>query len=63
MSRSCCSLSARHVVGELQNNAGEYIVTTISGEYAVYADSQSLGSVDTGGNFAILLLEPDTYTH
>ena len=43
----------------LQNNAGEYIVATRDGGYAVYVDSQSLGSHTTGGNFAIMMLGPD----
>lgn len=44
---------------KLQNNAGEYIVTTKNGEYAVYVDSQTYGSSSTGGNFAIILLNSD----
>lgn len=42
-----------------KNNAGEYIVTTKAGKYAVYVDSQSYGSDETGGNFAIILLASD----
>jgi hypothetical protein len=41
------------------NDAGEYIVTTRPGEYAVYIDSSSWGSPTTGGNFAIMLLGAD----
>ena len=43
----------------MQNNAGEYIVTLRSGKYAVFANSQTWGSLETGGNFAIILLAPD----
>ena len=46
---------------KLKDNAGEYIVTTRSGEYAVYVDSQTYGSPSTGGNFAIMLLGADTH--
>ena len=42
-----------------RDDAGEYIVTTRSGEYAVYIDAQSWGSPSTGGNFAIMLLNAD----
>ena len=56
MSRSCCSLSARHVVGELQNNAGENILRTRSGNLVVLVDSQTYGSGSTGGNFALIKL-------
>ena len=43
----------------LQNNAGEYIVALRDGErFAVYVDAQSWGPSSTGGNFAILMLEP-----
>ena len=42
-----------------KDDAGEYIVTTRSGEYAVYVDSQTWGSPSTGGNFAIMLLGAD----
>jgi hypothetical protein len=43
----------------MKDDAGEYIVTTRSGEYAVYIDAQSWGSPSTGGNFAIMLLNAD----
>ena len=43
----------------LQNNAGEYIVATRDGGYAVYVDSQSWGPGSTGGNFAIMMLGKD----
>jgi hypothetical protein len=43
-----------------KDDAGEYIITTRSGDYAVYIDSQTWGSPSTGGNFAIMLLEADT---
>ena len=43
----------------LQNNAGEYIVATRDGGYAVYVDSQSWGPGSTGGNFAIMMLGED----
>lgn len=46
----------------LQNNAGEYIVATHDGGYAVYVDSQSFGSPSTGGNFAIMMLGADDLT-
>jgi hypothetical protein len=49
----------RRMTGQLHNNAGEFIITTRSGDYAVLADSQTLGSPSTGGNFAILLLDSD----
>lgn len=41
------------------NNAGEYIVTTREGGYAIYIDAQSWGSTSTGGNFGLMLLKPD----
>jgi hypothetical protein len=44
------------------NNAGEYIVTTREGGYAVYIDAQSWGSKSTGGNFGLMLLKPDVGT-
>jgi len=42
------------------NNAGEYISTTRDGGYAVYIDANSWGSKSTGGNFGLMLLQPDT---
>ena len=45
---------------KLQNNAGEYVVVTRTGELAVYVDSQSFGPSDTGGNFALMLIDADT---
>jgi hypothetical protein len=45
----------------LQNNAGEYIVTTKEGGYAIYTDSQTYGSGSTGGNFAIIMVAKDDY--
>eukprot|EP01052_Picozoa_sp_SAG31_P017816 SAG31_NODE_1235_length_9198_cov_5.065282_6_plen_446_part_00 len=44
---------------KLKNDAGEYIITTSTGQYAVYVDSQTWGSPSTGGNFAIIMLEAD----
>lgn len=41
------------------NNAGEYIVTTRNAGYAVFIDAQSWGSKSTGGNFGLMLLEPE----
>jgi hypothetical protein len=42
-----------------RNNAGEHIITTKEGGYAVFLDSQSCGNPNTGGNFALLLLDKD----
>lgn len=42
-----------------KDDAGEYIITTRSGDYAVYIDSQTWGSPSTGGNFAVMLLDSD----
>ena len=44
---------------QLQNNAGEYIVATRDGRYAVFVDSQTYGSPESGGNFALMLLSAD----
>ena len=44
---------------KLQNNAGEYIVSTRSGDFALYLDSQSWGSTSTGGNFGLMLLSEE----
>lgn len=45
---------------KLQNNAGEYIISTRNDKgYAVFVDSQSWGPGSTGGNFAIMRLDPD----
>lgn len=41
------------------NNAGEYIVTTRNGGYAVYIDANSWGPKSTGGNFGLMLLNSD----
>ena len=46
----------------LQNNAGEYIVSTQDGAAAVYVDSQTWGSASTGGNFGLMKLEQPTRT-
>eukprot|EP00930_Biecheleria_cincta_P002016 TRINITY_DN103094_c0_g1_i1.p1 TRINITY_DN103094_c0_g1~~TRINITY_DN103094_c0_g1_i1.p1 ORF type:complete len:484 (-),score=63.27 TRINITY_DN103094_c0_g1_i1:198-1649(-) len=43
-----------------QNNAGEYIIATRDGRYAVLVDSQTWGSSSTGGNFALMMLGQDT---
>ena len=43
----------------LLNDAGEYVIATQSGNYAVLVDSQTWGSRTTGGNFAIILLGAD----
>ena len=53
------SSNRRSVFGTYRNNAGEYIVATREGGYAVYVDSQSCGNQVTGGNFALMLLGPD----
>ena len=42
-----------------ENNAGEYILTTRAGHYAVFVDSQSCGVRQTGGNFALMKLRRD----
>ena len=45
---------------KLQNNAGEYIISTRDDKgYAVFVDSQSWGPSSTGGNFAIMRLDSD----
>jgi hypothetical protein len=44
---------------QLQNNAGEYIIATKDGGYAVYVDSQTYGPQGNGGNFAVMKLAPD----
>ena len=44
----------------LQNNAGEYILTAANGSYVVYVDSQSEPpNTGTGGNMAIMILNDD----
>lgn len=45
-----------------RNNAGEYIITTKEGGYAVFLDSQSCGNPNSGGNFGLLLLDKDNAT-
>jgi len=44
---------------DLQNNAGEYIVATREGEYAIFVDSQTWGPASTGGNFGLMKLTKD----
>lgn len=44
---------------EMQDDAGEYVLTTASGGYAVLIDSQTWGPQGTGGNFGLMLLDPD----
>jgi hypothetical protein len=45
---------------DLQNNAGEYIIATRDDDgYAIFVDSQTWGPDSTGGNFAIMRLDPD----
>lgn len=44
---------------QLKQNAGEYIVATKDGGFAIYIDSQTWGSPATGGNFAIMKLASD----
>ena len=41
-----------------QNNAGEYALGTPDGGAIVLIDSQSYGSHETGGNFALAKLAP-----
>ena len=41
------------------NNAGEFVVTTKEGGYAMYIDSNTYGPPDTGGNFGLMVLNPD----
>ena len=41
-----------------QNNAGEYALSTPDGGAVVLIDSQSYGSAETGGNFALAKLSP-----
>ena len=43
----------------LKDDAGEFIITTRAGGYAVYVDSQTWGSPSTRGNFAFMKLKPD----
>jgi hypothetical protein len=42
------------------SNAGEYIIATRDGGYAVYIDSKEWGNPSLGGSFAVLRLMPDT---
>jgi len=42
------------------SNAGEYIISTRDGGYAVYIDSKEWGNPGLGGSFALLRLMPDT---
>lgn len=45
---------------ELMSDAGEYIIATRSGRYAIYIDSKgTYGPGGTGGNFALMLLGTD----
>ena len=41
------------------SNAGEYIIATRDGGYAVYVDSKEWGNPALGGSFALLRLTPD----
>jgi len=41
------------------SNAGEYIIATRDGGYAVYVDSKEWGNPQLGGSFALLRLMPD----
>ena len=41
------------------NNAGEYVVTTQDGGYAMYIDSNTWGNPGTGGNFGLMTLYSD----
>ena len=45
---------------QLQNNAGEFILTAKNGSYVVYVDAQSVGNPGTGGNFGIMMLGDDS---
>jgi hypothetical protein len=45
------------------SNAGEYIISTSDGGYAVYVDSKEWGNPGLGGSFSILRLEPDSDAH
>ena len=42
------------------SNAGEYIIATRDGGYAVYIDSKEWGNPALGGSFALLRLMPDS---
>ena len=45
---------------DLKSNAGEYIVATRDGGYAIYIDSKGeFGPGETGGNFAVMRLAKD----
>ena len=45
---------------QLQNNAGEFIITANNGSYVVYVDAQSVPAESgTGGNFGIMMLGAD----
>lgn len=45
---------------DLKSNAGEYIIATRDGGYALYIDSKgTYGPGSTGGNFALMRLGPD----
>ena len=41
------------------NNAGEFVVTTAEGGYAMYIDANSFGPPETGGNFGLMVLEQE----
>ena len=41
------------------NDAGEHIVAGRDGSYAVYVDSGTLGKLGTGGNFGLVVLNPE----
>lgn len=41
------------------NNAGEFVITTKDYGYAMYIDSNTWGPPDTGGNFGLMVLNPD----
>ena len=57
--RQCRPVSNYTTNDQLQNNAGEYIIATKDGGYAVYVDSQTYGPQGNGGNFAVMKLAPD----
>ena len=42
------------------SNAGEYVIATRDGGYAVYVDSKEWGNPALGGSFGLLRLMPDT---
>jgi hypothetical protein len=42
------------------SNAGEYIIATRDGGYAVYVDSKEWGNPALGGSFAVVRLQPES---